>query len=137
MFPNDWYEMRVRLGPPKPAAPTTLLTDAEKRMVGIWRRWADAIVYRTHELIIIEAAIRADPGDISQLGLYAYLVPLTPELKPHWNKKIIKMLVYAIEDPATIKIARENQIRCVEYKPSWLEAYLEILMPRERIGHRL
>lgn len=136
MYPRDWFEMRVRLGTPKPAAPTSLLTDAEKRMVGVWRRWADAIVYRKHELILIEAAIRPDPGDISRLQLYFMLVPMTPELKPHWNKKIILELVYAIEDPATITLARRQGIRCIEYKPPWLEGYLEILMPRERIGHR-
>ena len=136
MYPQDWFETRVRLGAPKPAAPVSALTEAEKRMVGVWRRWADALVYRKDELILVEAAIRPDPGDISRLALYEMLIPLTPELKAHWDKPITKILVYALEDPATVTLARRSGIRCIHYAPPWLKAYLDILMPRERIGHR-
>jgi len=106
-------------------------------MIGSWRRWADAIIILKDKLIVLEAAIRPQPGKISQLDLYTRLVPHTPELAAWKALPIEKVLLYAIEDPATTLMAREQGIRCVEYKPLWLESYLELLMPRERRGMRV
>jgi len=106
-------------------------------MVGSWRRWADAIVYPPPDLILIEAAIRPNPGKIGQLKLYALLLPHTPELTPYKTAKIRLVMLYAIEDPATTYLARQQGIEAVEYKPTWLPAYLRLLMPRERRGSLL
>lgn len=110
------------------------MTPEEKAMVGSWRRWADAVVYPPPDWILIEAAIRPNPGKISQLDLYEMLLPHTPELPFKTGEKLRKVLLYAIEDPATTFLARKHGIECIEYKPSWLPAYLKILMPRERRG---
>ena len=103
-------------------------------MVGAWRRWADALVYPPPDWILIEAAIRPEPGDISKLELYTLLLPHTPELQYKPDQKIRRVLLYGIEDPATTFLARQHRIECIEYKPNWLQAYLRILMPRERRG---
>ena len=128
---------RVRLGSPGPSVPTATMSPEEAAMVGVWRRWADAVILEDKAVTIVEAAIRPQPGKISQLELYAMLFPHTPEMAPWHGLPLSLLLLYAIEDPATILMARQKGIQCVEYKPDWLPAYMEVLMPRERRGVRL
>ena len=127
---------RVRLGSPKPSVPRAEMSLEERAMIGSWRRWADAVILTDDRVQIVEAAIRPNPGKISQLELYRLLLPHTPELTAWRGLPIDMILLYAIEDPATILLARQKGILCIEYKPTWLPAYLEILMPRERRGVR-
>lgn len=131
------YMTRVRLGSPKPSAPAAELTPEEAAMVGSWRRWADAIILEDDKVTIVEAAIRPNPGKISQLELYKMLFPHTPELRAWRELPVHMILLYAIEDPATNLLARQKGIKTIEYKPEWLPAYLETLMPRERRGVRM
>ena len=128
---------RVRLGSPRAEIPRPEMSIEERSMVGVWRRWADAIILEKDSVTIVEAAIRPQPGKISQLELYAMLFPQTPELAPWHGLPLTLLLLYSIEDPATILLARQKGILCVEYKPNWLPAYMEALMPRERRGVRL
>ena len=106
-------------------------------MVGAWRRWADAIILEDDKVTLVESAIRPEVGKIAQLELYERLIPFTPELAPWHGLPILKVLLYAIEDPAANLMAREKGILCIEYKPSWLPSYMDILQPRERRGVRL
>jgi len=128
---------RVRLGSPKPEIPRPEMSVEERAMIGSWRRWADAVILENDKVTIVEAAIRPDPGKIAQLELYARLFPHTPELAAWHGLPIHLVLLYAIDDPATTMLAREKGIKAIEYKPTWLPSYLEILMPRERRGARL
>jgi len=136
-YPGDAWMTRVRLGSPKPSTPRPDMTPEERAMIGVWRRWADALVILPEELLLVEAAIRPNPGKISQLELYAMLLPHTPEFSQYRSRRVTMVLLYAIEDPAVILLARRKGIRCIQYKPTWLPAYLELLMPRERRGSRL
>jgi len=128
---------RVRLGSPRPEVPRPEMSPEEVAMIGSWRRWADAVILEEDHVTIIESAIRPDPGKISQLELYAMLFPHTPELKAWAGLPLTLILLYAIEDPATIMLARQKGILCIEYKPYWLPSYMQALMPRERRGSRL
>jgi len=126
------YRTRVRLGSIHPELSPDQLSESERRMVGVFRRWADAIVFMPDRLVLIEAAIRPSPGDISQLELYKHLLPHTPELAEHAGKPIELLLVYAIEDPLIVSLARNRGIRVQYFKPDWVDDYLRILYPRER-----
>lgn len=128
---------RVRLGSPKPAIPRPYMSVEEKAMIGAWRRWADAVILEDDKVTIVEAAIRPQPGKISQLELYQMLFPHTPEYEAWRGVPIHLLLLYSIEDSATILLARRKGIKCVQYVPLWLPAYLELLMPRERRGVRM
>lgn len=131
------FRMRVRLGSPRGSRPEEELTPAERAMVGSWRRWADAIILEEDKVVLVESAIRPNPGKIGQLELYRLLLPHTPELGAYRGLPVQMVLLYAIEDPATIMLARSKGIKAIQYQPAWLPEYLEILMPRERRGSRI
>lgn len=130
------WHTRVRLGSPSPAVPRPEMSLEEQAMIGGRRRWADAVILTPELVTIVEAAIRCEPGDISILELYGRLFRHTPEFEPWASVPLSLLLLYAIEDPATILMAREKGISCVEYKPLWLDGYLQILQQRERRGHK-
>lgn len=131
-YSKHLYQTRVRLGSIPKELILEGMTPVEIRMAGNWRRWVDALVFKPDELVIIEAAIKPQPGDISQLKLYARLLPHTPELLPYLGRPLACELVYAIEDPVVLQMARDENIRVVYYKPRWLMDYLNILYPPER-----
>jgi hypothetical protein len=125
---------RVRLGP----FPSELLkfvsVEEESKMITVWRRWADAIAIYPDKVVIIETAIRPNPGKIMQLLLYKDLFYKTPEFDSIKHLPVELELVYAIEDPATIELAKKYNIKTIYFKPAWIEEYINILYPRERRG---
>jgi len=136
-FPETPYKTRVRLGRPQPRAGGKY-TREELLAVGVFRRWADALIFLpTNELLLIEAKIRPEPGTVSQIMLYERLIPHTPELLKYSSWNIRKRIVYAIPDPATFMLAREQNIEVVEFRPKWIDEYVKILLPREKSPHRL
>jgi hypothetical protein len=126
------FMTRVRLGSHHPKLHPEDMEESEQRMVGVFRRWADAIVFMPDRLVLIEAKIRPTPGVISQIELYERLLPHTPELTEYKGRPIEKVLLYAIEDPVITAMAREKGIKAVYYRPEWVEEYLTELYPRER-----
>lgn len=131
-YPKYPYKMRVRLGTTHPHLVIPEATEEENKLIGSWRRWADAIVFADDRLILIEVAIVPEPGDISMLLLYERLIPHTPELEEYSNLPVEKLLVYAIEDPVLISLARDQGIKVIYFKPDWVDEYLPMLFPRER-----
>lgn len=128
------YESRthVHLGSTPPRLKGRFAKPEDERLVGVFRRWADAIVMMPDRLILIEGKILPQPGVISQLNLYARLLPKTPELQEHKDKPIERVLVCAIPDPLLNAMCREEGIRVVIYRPKWVLTYLKIVHPWER-----
>jgi len=125
---------RVRLGPYPSELLKYVSAEEEARMLTLWRRWADAIVIYPDRVVLIECAIRPNPGKIQQLLLYKDLFYKTPEFQ-HLKDRLLEMeLVYAIEDPATVLLAQKQGIKTVYFKPVWVEEYIAQLYPRERRG---
>ena len=107
-------------------------SESDERLVGVFRRWADALVILPDRLLLIEGKILPQPGVISQLKLYAELIPKTPELAEHKHKPIEMVLVCAIEDPLISELARREGITVRIFHPAWVDEYMKILHPRER-----
>lgn len=131
-YPDVTYQLRVRLGRIEPRLSGAFVSDEEARMLGVFRRWADAIIYLPDRLILVEAAIRPEPGDISKLELYERLIPNTPELAAVAHLPVEKILLYALPDELLLTLAREHGIKVQYYRPPWIEEYLKELYPRER-----
>jgi len=101
-------------------------------MAGSWRRWADAIIFKPEEVVVVEATIVADPSKISQLELYLMLYNQTPEL-PHYDEENVEgLILYAVEDQAMLYLAHRKGLRTEQYQPTWLDEYLELLQGRKR-----
>jgi hypothetical protein len=122
---------RLRLGAYTSELDGRTLSLAESRALNRVERYADAIVVRPGELVIVEGKIRAEPGALGQLDLYELLVPLTAELKPFLNRPVVKELVCSIEDPLITAMARQREIRVKVYKPAWLPDYIAARNRRE------
>ena len=135
-YPQATSLTRVRLGSIPPAELHPLLEEHEVRMLGVFRRWADAIVITNDAMILVEAAIRPEPGDISKLQLYKRLLVHTPELQAYLPRRVEMQLVYAIEDPVVVIMAREAGIRPVYFRTKAVENYMKLLYPRERRAPR-
>ena len=128
------YESRthVHLGSTPPRLRGKFTTDAEARLVGVFRRWADAIVFMPDRLVLIEGKILPQPGVLSQLKLYEALIPKTPELAEHREKPIEKVLVCAIEDPLITQLARTEGVLVRVFHPAWINQYLKVIHPWEK-----
>lgn len=131
-FPNERVQQQVRLGAYTPSIGTAGLDRTEIKALGVWRRYADAIVFRRTELILIEASLPADVGYVSRLELYRRLVPLTPELAPVATLPVVLLYLCAIEDPVVTAIAREHGIKVEVFQPSWVGQFIAGLEANKR-----
>lgn len=131
-FPRAYTLTRVRLGSIPATELYPLLNEHEVRMMSVFRRWADAIAITGDAIYLIEGAIRPHPGYISQLLLYRRLLDHTPEVAQYMPRRVIMQLVYAIEDPVVVVMAREAGIEPVYFRPSYIESYIKQLYPRHQ-----
>ncbi len=130
--PDHESRTHVHLWSTPPRLKGQYATDKEERLVGVFRRWADAIVFLPDRLILIEGKILPQPGVISQLSLYEDLIPKTPELAEHREKPIVKMLVCAIEDKLISALARREGVQVRIFHPAWINEYMKIVHPWEK-----
>jgi len=124
---------RLRLGTvPATAIPPT--ADIwERKVWGNIRFWADAVVVTDQKLILIEAKIKPSPGVLGQIEIYRRLLPQTPELKPFFPRDVEAQLVYCIEFPLIVALAREKGIRAIQFPYSRLREWMEQKTPREKM----
>jgi len=133
-YPTTPYATNVRLGSIPPEFISRTLTPAQARQFSRFKRYCDGVIFLPDKSIIVEAKMRADPGIVTMLELYKKLFQETPDLKERWDLPIEMMLVYSIEDPVTVQLAREHNVRAIQYVPSWLWEYLKSIAPYKREG---
>lgn len=132
-YPEDRVMFRVRLGQPPAWAKPSIETGTPKEIYMIYQRWADAIIIRKKEIIIIEAKIRLEPGVISQIKLYEQLLPKTPRFSDFRELSIRLIILAAMRDPEVELLAANEGIEMAFYSPDWVIDYLkEIKRYRER-----
>jgi len=131
-FPDAPWESNVRLGTATPRLPDGHYTEEDLRYLGVWRRRIDAVVYLEDRLLLVEAAMRADPGKLAKLKLYERLIPQTPELAEWRRYPIQKVLLYTIEDPVLVTLAREEGILPIQFVPSFFDEWFASLRPRDK-----
>lgn len=115
---------RVRVGRIPYELPTEGLSPSEIRALGIWRRWVDAVVWLDREVLLIEAGIRPDLGDVSKLEGYSHLFPMTPEFAEYADWPVRGMLLYAIDDPVIHRLAQPRGFTITIFCPAWVDGYL-------------
>jgi len=123
-YPDQEVRFHVQIGPPPVGEEGKAITAARVRMLQVYCNWADAIVFLPDRLILIEAAIVATPTKLTQLELYQEMLPMTPDLAPWRHLPIEPILVYSIEHPTLLRLARQKGIRTIQYVPNWLNKWL-------------
>jgi hypothetical protein len=131
-YPDAEVWQQVKLGAYQSAFGNENLTQSEQRYVGVFRRYADALVFTPSKLILIEASIPPKPGYISQLKLYHSLVPLTPELGNYRQLPIEMVYLVAFEDPVVTALARREGILVEVFRPQWVSDYIAELEANKR-----
>jgi hypothetical protein len=131
-FGDVRYQTNVRLGRIQARADDGTFSADEKTMLGVWRRFVDALVWLPDRLLLVEAGLRADPGKLAQLELYETLLPQTEELRDSLHLPVQKILLYCIEDPAVNALARVKHILPIRFVPSFYEEWLQTLPARKR-----
>lgn len=135
-YPDAIVMERVRLGPVVAVGGNEGLTDAEVRMSGVFRRFADAIVVTKSELIVVEGKMRAAPDAVAQLHLYNELVDDTFDLLDYKHLPRALELVTAIADPAVERMAAKFDVRVRVYRPAWYAQWVQSRSHREATAHR-
>jgi len=128
---GDRTWQRVRLGSVPEELELEGLEEEERRMLGVWRRWADAVVFDGTKVTIYEAAIIPTPGDIGMLEMYLMLFPMTPEFEAMKDLPREGAIIAAVEDPVTAFLARQKGYRYIVFTPSWVPDYIRQLRARE------
>lgn len=132
-FTEDTVMYRVRLGGPPAWAQASIENGAPAGIYTVYQRWADAIIIRKTDLIIIEAKIRLEPGVISQIKLYERLLPKTAAFYKFRELPIRLIILAAMRDPEVEAMAASEGIEVVVFSPDWVVDYLkEIKRYRER-----
>jgi len=131
-FPDARFSTNFRLGPIQPRAPDGTYDVDELKLLGVWRRRVDALVYLEDRLLLLEAVMRADPGKVAVLKLYEKLIPQTPELAEFKHLPVQKVLLYCIEDPMLNLLAREEDILAIQFVPSFFDKWFSKLRGYEK-----
>lgn len=133
LLPRARVVTNVRLGPVAVETRDPGLTAAERALLGApFRRWCDAIAVEPDRLLVLEAAMMPQPGDISLLELYLELVPHTPELEEWRELPRRGRLVWAVDDAYSRSVAVKHGLEVVIFKPSHLGEWLQVVRERER-----
>jgi hypothetical protein len=132
-WPDALAYQRVRVGPLPESQAGEPVSASELRMLGVWRRWVDAVVVLPGECILIEAAVKPEPGHVAQLELYMDLWPQTTEFAQYLSRPARGLLVFAVDDPGIHALVRRRGYTMDIFCPPWVRAYLLDLYPRQGI----
>lgn len=137
-YPGVPVRIHARLGTQPRGADGKYLEPAEERMLRVYMRWADAIVFLPTETVIIEGKLRASEylKAIGELELYLSLLPHTAEYADLLADRVVGELLVPVPDPSVETLARRKGFRMIVWAPSWLSAYLDVIEARHRRGSR-
>jgi len=131
-WPGRRTMQRVRVGRLHPDLVVPGISEEEQQSLGVWRRWVDAVIFDPPRILLVEGAIKPDPGDVSQLELYMHLWPTTPEFVEFQDWPVQGLLVYAIDDPIIRRLAGARGFLLEIFSPPWIADYLLKQLPRNR-----
>jgi hypothetical protein len=94
------------------------------RMLGVRRRWVDAIVLFSDRTELIEAKMVPDVPVIAQLQLYTKLFYKTEEFRSRWSLPLVGRVVSAVTDPVLSQMIQEAGFSEEVYHPPWVDDYL-------------
>lgn len=131
-YPSWPWFTNMKLGTDIPAKSGVVLDEAERRLLRVYKRYADAVVITDSEIIVIEATISRSTDKVGPLLQYVSLVPHTPELRPFLGRMVVGVILSAVPDAVAENLARKVGVRYVTFTPPWLEEFFAIYPGRIR-----
>ncbi len=126
-----WYT-NIRVGPIEPHIPRAGLSEAAKKLLGAYRRYADAVVVTPAELVVVETTMVKAVQKVGPLLEYLDLVSQTPELTEVLGRPVRGELVSPIPDPRASDLCSRVGLRFVTFEPAWLDQFMEVYSGRFR-----
>jgi len=124
-YPGRFWSTNIRVGPIDPHVPRDGLSDAQIRIMGCYRRYADAVVPLPSELVVVETTMFKAVQKIGPLLEYVDLVPQTPELARFVHLPVRGELVSPIPDPRAQRLCERMGVRFVLFPVPWLEQFVQ------------
>ena len=112
-FLDKHVQRRVALGPT-----SVLMVNKE---LGVVTRWADAIVFDSDRVTIIEFKMEPKPDAVGQLLEYEKLFRQTLGFQNYWKLPIYNVLVTTRVDEHLKELAEEHGIEYQVFRPAWIE----------------
>jgi hypothetical protein len=123
-FPAARVIFRARLGRLPEGAYTVEKMGISPMLYTVIRHWADALIFTEDRNIIVEGKLKLKPEAVGQILVNRDLFKETPDYADRWDLPTDCIIVYAIGDPDTEKIALGHGIKLERYTPKWaVEAY--------------
>lgn len=124
--------LQPRVGLINPEGESKNLSWAELRMLGVWRRYPDAVCITPRRVTIIEATLKPDPSKISLIQLYRELWLTTEDYVEFRSLPVDLLLVWTLPDTATEALAHRSGVAVEVWRPAWVDDWLQSLTPRAR-----
>jgi hypothetical protein len=94
--------------------------------------YADGVIALPHEVLCIEAKIKANPSAVGQALFYLRLMMSTPELQMYMQLPFVPVVLFAEDDQTVGNFARGMGVRVELYTPGWIADYLTQVQFRKR-----
>jgi len=132
-FPGRRAFFHQRLGTWPGPLTSEDLTDAERSMLQVRMRWADAVVPLEDRLIIIEGKLRASEflKGLGELLVYTQLIPHTEQFRAWKGSPVVGRLLIPILDPTVKAVAAAQGFEVAIYRPSFWDQFLEAIQRRQ------
>lgn len=129
---NERVLMHVYVGAVTPLQVAGTYSVKEFNMLGVRRRWADAIIVYPDRAEIVEAKMVTEVDVIGQLQLYLKLFPYTSDLGEIAKLPVSGLVLSAVTDPQLTSMLREFGLREETFTPPWVADYFSGREPRHR-----
>ena len=131
-YPGRFWSTNIRVGPIDPHVPRDGLSPAQRRIMGVFRRYADAVIPLDHELVVVETTMFKAVQKIGPLLEYVDLAPQTPELAQFAHLPVRGELVSPLPDPRAQRLCERAGLVWVVFEPEWLDRFVAQMEARFR-----
>jgi hypothetical protein len=122
--PDDAIRTHVYVGPITTGLGKIEYDPTTFAMLGVRRRWADAVILYPDRTEIIEAKVVPDVSVIAQLSLYVQIFPSTDEFRDRRTMPVLGRIVMAVSDPSLALLIQKAGLTPEIFHPAWVDSYL-------------
>jgi len=131
-YPGEVLSEQVRLGPTSSTLSGVEVSPALEAMLRVNNWFADGLIIRATEVLLIESKMRANPSAVGQVLFYMRLGFSTPALQASMSIPFVPVVLFAEDDRAVRLFAQQLGCRVEIFTPTWIADYLTQVQFRNR-----